>query len=173
MVAINVSVQENKTRFRWTYVVLPVTLFLLSLILAACFYPFLSNEIAYHFQNDSPDRWLSRGAFIGWMVIPQVFFTLLSIGVVRLVMMTSRYLPADGSPLKNLLPVMGNMIALPQVIFTFAMIDFFLYNAYQVKLIPLWVFTLIVLVLGVIILSVFFIRASRQSRRLKANIRQE
>jgi len=173
VVAINSVERENKIRFRWTYIVLPVSLFLLSLILAACFYPFLSDEIAYHFQNDSPDRTLSRGAFIAWMVVPQVFFTLLSIAVVRIVMLTSRYLPADSSPLKNLLPMMGNMVALPQIVLTFAMLDFFLYNAYQIKLIPLWIFTLIVMVLGVIVLSVFLIRTIRQSRRRKANIRQE
>ena len=173
MVAINPAERENKIRFRWTYIVLPVALFLLSLILAACFYPLLPDEIAYHFQNDSPDRWISRGAFIAWMVVPHVFFTLLSIAVVRIVMLTSRYLPADDSPLKNLLPMMGNMIAMPQIVLTFAMLDFFLYNAYQIKLIPLWIFTLIVMVLGVIVLSVFLIRTIRQSRRRKANIRQE
>ncbi|OGN99006.1 MAG: hypothetical protein A2Y89_00250 [Chloroflexi bacterium RBG_13_51_18] len=164
---------ESKIRFRWTYIVLPVTLFLLSLILAACFFPFLADEIAYHFQNDIPDRWLSRGALIGWMIIPQVFFTILSIVVVRIIMLTSRYLPQRNSPLPSLLPMMGNMIALPQIVLIFAMLDFFLYNTQQIKLIPLWIFTLIVLAGGIFVLGVFFIQAIRRSRRLKAKISQE
>jgi uncharacterized membrane protein len=170
---INAAQTENKIRFRWTYIALPVALFLLSLILAACFYPLLPDEIAYHFQNDSPDKWFSRGAFIGWMVIPQIFFAILSLIVVRIVMLTSRYLPSPNSPLPNMLPIMGNMIALPQIVLIFAMLDFFLYNSYQIKLIPLWIFTLIVLVLGAIILIVLFIRTIRRYRRRQANIHQE
>ena len=52
---------------------------------------------------------------------------------------------------------MGNMVALPQIILGFAMLDIFLYNAYQIDILPLWIFALIVLVLGGIILGVFFI----------------
>lgn len=173
MVVINATQTENKIRFRWTYVVLPAALFLLAIILAACFYPFLSDEIAYHFQNDSPDKWLSRGAFIGWMVIPQVFFTFLSIIVVRIVMLGSRYLPQYSSPLPSILPIMGNMVALPQIVLIFSMLDFFLYNVYQINLIPLWIFTIIVLVLGAVILIALFIRTIRRYRRRQANIRQE
>jgi len=68
---------------------------------------------------------------------------------------------------------MGNMFGLPQVILTFAMLDIFLYNAYQIRLIALWVFTLIIMVLGVVVLGVFFIKTSRQARRLRAKARQE
>ena len=173
MAVINSAAKETKTRFRWTYVIVPVALFLLSIVLAASFYPFLSDEIAYHFQNDIPDRTMSRGTFIGWMVLPQVFFAILSIVVVRIVMLTSRYLPERNSPLPDILPLMGNIIALPQVVIIFAMLSFFLYNAYEIRLISIWIFTLIVMVAGLIVLGIFFIRAIRQSRRLKAEIRQE
>ena len=173
MVFINAAPTENETRFRWTYAALPVALFLLSIILAACFYPSLPDEIAYHFQNDSPDKWLSRGAFIGWMVIPQVFFAFLSIIFVRIVMLTSRYLPQRSSPLPGLLPIMGNMVALPQIVLIFAMLDFFLYSAFQIRLIPLWIFTIVVLALGAVILIYLFFRNIRRYRRRQANIRQE
>jgi uncharacterized membrane protein len=173
VVYINAAPTENKIGFRWTYVIVPVALFALSIILAVSFYPLLPDEIAYHFQNDSPDKWLSRGAFLGWMIVPQIFFAVFSIVIVRIIMLTSRYLPQSNSPLPTLLPIMGNMVAMPQIVLIFAMLDFFLYNAYQVKLIPLWVFTLIVLVLGAVVLIVLFIRAIRRYRQRKANIRQE
>jgi hypothetical protein len=161
------SAPEEKIRFRWNYIALPVALFLLSLVLAACFFPFLSDEIAYHFQNDSPDRWLSRGAFIGWMIIPQVFFTLLSIGLVRMVMASSRFFPTGATPLNYLLPLMGNMVALPQIVLVIAMLDFFLYNTHKISLLPLWAITLIVLVLGAFILVLLFMRVIRRFRQPK------
>jgi uncharacterized membrane protein len=171
--AINETDTENKMRFRWKYIILPGAFFLAALILAAVFYPLLPDQISYHFQNDSPDRWLSRGAFTGWMIVPQVFFALLSLAVVRLVMLTSRYFPAGHSPLNTLLPLMGNMMVLPQVVLVYAMLGFFLYNVYQINIMPLWIFTLIVLVAGGAILIMLFIRTMRRNRGRRAKISQE
>ncbi len=173
MVVINSTESENKNHFHWKYVILPVTFFALSIILAACFYPLLPNDVAYHFQNDIPDKWLSRGSYIGWMIIPQVVFTLLALAVVRLTMLTSRYMQGKDSPLNDILPIMGNMMVLPQIVILFAMIDFFLYNAYQIKLIPIWIFTVIILVVGAVILAILFLRASRRARRRQVKPSQE
>jgi uncharacterized membrane protein len=169
----NKTTPENKITFRWTFIVLPAAFLLLSLILAAIFYSRLPADIAYHFQGDLPDRWIARGAFIAWMIIPQVFFTILSLAVVRIVMLTSRYLPEESSPLNNLLPIMGNMMALPQIVLFFAMLQFFLYNAYQIKMIPLWIITLIVMVLGGIVLCILFVRTIRRFRRRQSKSLQE
>ena len=57
---------------------------------------------------------------------------------------------------------MGNMVALPQIILCFAMLDIFSYNSYQMHIMPLWVFALIIMGLGGIILGIFFIRAIRR-----------
>jgi uncharacterized membrane protein len=170
---INTSITDKKTTFRWTFVVLPVALFIISLILTAIFYQQLPNQVAYHFQVDSPDRWLSRGAFVAWLLIPQFLFTLLAFIIVRLVLSSARYWPTENTLMRRLLPVMGNMIALPQLILTFAMLDVFLYNAYQIKFIPIWVFTTIIMVLGVIILGVFFFKIIRQARRQRVKTNQE
>ena len=144
----------------------PAVFLLISIILTAVFYRLLPPEVAYHFQNDTPDRWISRTAIIAWLVIPQVFCTLLAFVIVRTAIFTTRYWSAEGTPLKKLLPVMGNMVILPQVILIFAMLDIFLYNAYQIKLMPLWVFALIVLVLGGLVLGILLIQTYRQFRRL-------
>jgi uncharacterized membrane protein len=169
----NKTTPENKIAFRWTFIVLPAAFLLLSLILAAIFYSRLPADIAYHFQGDLPDKWLARGAFTAWMIIPQVFFVLLSLAVVRVVMLAARYLPAEGSPLPSLLPLMGNMMALPQIVLFFAMLQFFLYNAYQIKMIPLWIIVLIVMVLGGVVLCVLFVRTIRQFRRRQSKNLQE
>jgi hypothetical protein len=161
---------DNRIHFRWKFIILPVAFCVLSIVLAAVFYAKLTPSIAYHFHGGVPDRWLSRGAFISWMIVPQFFFTLLAFLTVRMVLLGARYLPPEGTPLPGLLPVMGNMLALPQIILFIAMLEFFLYNAYSTKLIPLWIIALIILLLGGIVLVVFFIRTIRQFRRRHGNV---
>ena len=158
---------EKNISFRWTYIILPALILLLSIILAACFYGLLPPEVAYHFEDGSPDRWMSRGALIAWLVIPQ--FILVFIGVVisgGTTILSAKFQPAEDTPLRKILSIMGNMVALPQIILTFAMLEIFLYNAYRIHLMPLWVFVVIVMVLGGIILGIFFIQALRQLRGL-------
>jgi uncharacterized membrane protein len=171
--SINAGITDKKPAFRWTFIVLPVVLFFISLVLTAIFYQQLPTQVAYHFQDDTPDKSLGRGAFVAWLLIPQFLFTLLSFIVIRLVLLSARYWPEDSTLMRRILPVMGNMIALPQIILTFAMLDIFLYNAYQIRLIPIWVFTTIIMILGMIILGVFFFQAIRQARRQRVKTHQE
>ena len=163
----NKTTSEKKITFRWTYIILPATILLLSIILAACFYHLLPPEVAYHFEDGAPDSWMSRGAIIAWLIIPQ--FILVFIGGAisgGTTILSTRFLPEENTPLGKVLAIMGNMVALPQIILAFAMLDIFLYNAYRIHLMPLWVFVVIVMVLGGIILGIFFIQALRQLRGL-------
>jgi hypothetical protein len=57
---------------------------------------------------------------------------------------------------------MGNMIGLPQLIICFAMLDIFSYNAYGIHIMPVWIFALLVIGLGLIPLGMFFIQAIRR-----------
>jgi len=151
--------------FRWRYIALPVSVFLLSLILTAYFYHLLPGEVAYHFQDGSPDRWMSRGAIIAWMLTPQFFLALLAAAIIWGITKLSTYFRQTVSRgVERILSLMGNMIVLPQIILGFAMLDIFSYNAYQIHLMPLWVFALLVMGIGGIILGVFFILAIRQVR---------
>ena len=163
--------EEKVISFRWTYIVLPLAILLLSVILAACFYHLLPGEVAYHFKDGSPDKWMSRGVFVAWTLTPQFFFVLMAAAIVWGVTKLSALFRQTESPLikpGKLLSVMGNMVALPQIILSFAMIEVFLYNSYQMHLMPLWVFALIVMVSGVIILGVLFILAARRVWGLSA-----
>jgi uncharacterized membrane protein len=173
VVVINPPTSENTTRFRWFHVALPVALFLLTVILAACFYPFLSSEVAYHFNGDIPDRWISSGSLILWMIIAQSIFAVIAFIVVRLVSLASRHFPTEASPLQDILSIMGNMLALPQLVIIFTMVSFFIYNTSQIKLISIWIFALIVLVIGSAVLVLLFMRAMGRTRRRQAKISQE
>ena len=165
---------EKHITFRWTYIILPVAILLISVILAVYFYGLLPPEVAYHFQDGSPDRWMSRSAIIVWLVVPQ--FVLVFIGLIisgGTTILSRRSWQTENTQVRKVLLITGNMVALPQVILAFAMLDIFLYNAYQIHLIPLWIFVLIIMILGGIILGIFFIQALGQARGLPGKSLQE
>jgi len=153
--------------FHWGYIALPLTILILTVGLTGYFYRLLPAEVAYHFQADgSPDRWLNRGTIILWTLLLQFLFTLvawaITWGITRLATMFSQPEITWIRPGK-IMALMGNMVALPQIILCFAMLDIFSYNSYQIRLIPLWVFVLIIMVAGGIVLGVFFIQIIRQA----------
>jgi len=157
---------EVTLTFRWRHIILPLVILLLSIALVIYFYRLLPADVAYRFQSDgSPDGWISRGVAVLWALLPQFFLALLAgavtWGITRLNALV-RHTAVTGINLPAVLALMGNMIALPQLILCFAMLDIFSYNAYQIRLMPLWAFALIVMGLGTIILGIFFVRVVRQ-----------
>lgn len=154
--------------FRWSYIILPLAILLLTIALAAYFYHLLPLQVGYHFKADgSADRWLGRGTLLLAMLLPQFFFILLAGGIAFAVTKLGAIL-RSGQPISSkmggIISLMSNMVALPQIILGFAMLDIFSYNAYQIHLLSLWAFALIVMLVGGIVLGVFFIRAIQQMR---------
>ena len=81
---ITQNTERETLAFHWKYIALPVAILLLSIVLVAAFYNRLPVELAYRFKSDgSPDGWLTRGAVILWMLLPQFLLTLLSGAVLR------------------------------------------------------------------------------------------
>ena len=153
--------------FRWRYIVLPLAVLILSVAMVSYFWRLLPAEVAYHFRSDgSPDQWLNRSTIVLWALLPQFFLTILSgaitWGLSKLGSISSD-IAAVMAKLGRLLLVMGNMVAIPQVILCFAMLDIFSYNSYQIHILPVWVFALIVIVIGAIVLTVFFYQTVRQA----------
>ena len=155
------------TVFHWGYIILPLVVFLLSVIAVAYFYRLLPAEVSYRFLSDgSPDRWLPRSTVILWMVLPQLIMVILAVlvtWVMARLAVRFRALDSNGTAPQGMLKIMGNMVALPQAILFFAMLDIFSYNAYQVHLLPLWVNAVVVMGLGGIVLGILFVRAIRQT----------
>jgi len=133
--------------------------------LTAFFYRLLPAEIVSRLQGDIPEKWMSRSALVLWMILPQVVFALLSMATVRLVLTGSRYWSADETPVKQLLPLMGNMVALPQLVLLVVMLNLFLYNAYHVQMIPVWIIVVAIMAAGCIAIGIMFIRIIRRYRR--------
>ena len=160
---------EKALVFRWKYIMLPLATLLLTLILTAYFYRLLPAEIAYIFKLDgSPARWLSREMVTGWMLAPQFLLAMVAAGIALATTRLSAFFqPPQNAAIKpaGILLLIGNMVALPQIILFFAMLDTFSYNSYQVHLMPLWVFALIIMGLGAIALGIIFIQAMRRAEQ--------
>jgi hypothetical protein len=146
---------------------LPLATLLATLILTAYFYRLLPAEIAYIFNLDgSPARWLSREMVTGWLLAPQFLLAMVSAGITLAMTRLSAFFKSpQNAAIKpaGIMLLIGNMVALPQIILLFAMLDTFSYNSYQVHLMPLWVFALIIMGLGAIALGIIFIQALRRA----------
>jgi uncharacterized membrane protein len=141
---------------RLSYIIGPLAVLLLSLALAAYFYHLLPAELAYHFELDgTPDGWLSRGVIMLWVLLPQLVFVLVAWGIAwGATKLSTRF---GGVGTERIVLFMGNLIALPQFLLCFAMVDIFSYNLYQTHLMPMWAFLLVILGLVTIALGVFLV----------------
>ncbi len=98
-------------------------------------------------------------------LLPQFFLSLIAVTLAWVMTRVASRFWQPGETRVNLeiiIWLMGNMIALPQMVLGFAMADIFVYNAYQIHLPPLWIFALVVMVLGGVVITVFFVRAIRR-----------
>jgi len=163
--------------FRWNYIILPLVFVSLSIILSAYFYHLLPTEVAYHFKLDgTPDKLLSREVTIIWVLTPQLLLTLLAGGIIwGLTKLGNLFRQTEDTWIKpeRIVSLMGNMVALPQLIVFFAMLNIFSYNSYQIHLIPMWIVLLITLGLATIALMVFLafivFRARQHPRRTSSD----
>jgi hypothetical protein len=150
------------------YVALPAAALLITLALAAVFFGRLTQEIAYLFLDNVPVRWIDRGIFLAWVLGLQSVFVLLSGALILLIILASRKIPLPETKLlRTLLTIIGNVVALPQFIIAYAMTGIFLYNIYEITLPPLQIIAVAVMIMGGIVLVVFFARAIAQARKIK------
>jgi len=152
----------ERLSFRWSYIIAPLVVFLLSIILAACFYHLLPAEVAVRFELDgTPNMWLGRGMTMVWMLVPQLLLVFLAGGVAWGVTRLN-ILPEQGG---RIVSFMGNVVALPQLIILFAMLDILSYNSYQIHILPMWIFLLAILGLATVALGLFGIFILLRARR--------
>jgi uncharacterized membrane protein len=153
---------EEGLPFRWSYIIAPLAILLLSIILSAYFYHLLPVEVAVHFELDgTPDRWLSREMTMVLMLIPQLLLSLVA-GAIAWGITRLGILPGQG---ERIVLFMGNLVALPQLVVFFAMLDILSYNSYQTHILPMWIFLLVILGLVTVALGVFGVFILLRARR--------
>ncbi len=151
--------------YRWKYIILPLAVLLLSISLAAYFYHLLPAEVAFRFNADGlPESWLSRQAVTALMLGAQLLLVLLAGAITLGIVKLGRSLgQLDKARVERGVLAMGNMIAPLQIVLAFVMVDIFSYNIYGSHLMSIWLFALIVMALGGIALTLFFIPTIRRS----------
>ena len=155
--------------FRWAYIAAPLALLLLSAALSAYFYHLLPPQVAVRFELDgTPDHWLSREMTMVSVLLPQLFLGLLAgaiaWGTSRIGILSRQTGSTWVKPEKAVL-FMGNLVALPQLIICFAMLDIFRYNSHQAHIMPMWIFLLAVVVLATVALGIFAVVTFSKARR--------
>ncbi len=153
-------------KFKIRYIALSLVVLPVTLIMVLWLAPKVPLTVGYNLDdNSNPLSFMTRRNLIVLTVLPQLLLTFLAFivswGVTKLGNVF-RTVQEGGLPLNSLLLVMGNIIGLPQLIIFYAMTNIFTYNAYQVTLPPLWIFTLAVMAVAGIVLAIFFINMMRK-----------
>jgi uncharacterized membrane protein len=161
--------EPKSLSFNWKYISIPLVVLLLTIIMVLWFYGKLPIEVAYHFTGDGePDIWTTRGMLLFWTLMPQVLLILLAVGVNMGIARIGASMTSESSS-KNILTdvqlLMGNMVALPQLILSFAMLNIFRYNAFKTTGTPLWLIAIIIIFVGGVSMAFFFIRAFNAARK--------
>ena len=151
--------------FKWKYIALPATLLFISVILTLVFYARLPQEMAWRFDADgSPVSTATRGVVLLWGLGIQFLLLLAALLATRTVIgLANRFIEPETAVInpERTFMLMGNMPVLLQAIISFALADIFSYNSNQVHLPPVWIFAIIILVLGGVILSIYAYQAVR------------
>ncbi len=152
---------EAKIHVRWSYFILPLAILLVSVIITVYFYGKLPAQVVWQL-NSAASPTVSRGQIALWAIVPQVLLALLAffiaLGASRIGDLFKEA-SASGIQLDSVLLVMSNVVVIPQLILTFAILRIFSYNSFQTDINFVWWVSLAVILLGIILLSVFFIRA--------------
>jgi hypothetical protein len=155
----------KKTCFRWNYILLPLSILLISIVVSIVFYGKLPADVVYNFRTGDA---FGRNIAVIWALVPQVLLASLSVVIALGSNKLSTLIGNDkNSVIKfdTILLAMSNMVAIPQLILFFTILNIFSYNAFQRQLSFLWILTLIILLIGLIILGMFFIRTINKVRK--------
>ena len=140
----------------------PLAILLLVIGVSAYFYHLLPAEVAIRFDNGVPSSWLSPLMTLLLTLLPQFLLALVALTLAWVTTrFVNRFWSSEGTRANpgTIVALMGNMVALPQIVFGFAMADIFVYNAYQMRLPPLWIFAIVFIVVGGIAIGAVFVRA--------------
>lgn len=148
---------NNPLQFRISYIILPLAVLFLTAGLAAVFYGQLPADIHYRFnlEGEPSGEAVSKLVFTVLMLGIQLvlsaaaYLTVKIIGQVKLFQENASSLVFDPA---RLLTIMGNLPAIAQLIMGYVLLDSIFYALQNEHLMHLWLFALVVLVIGGIVL---------------------
>jgi uncharacterized membrane protein len=162
------SESKSVVGFQWTFIVIPVSLFLLCVLLALLVYQSLPENMAFRFSTDGvPKTYMAKPVFLSVMLGGQLIIVLAAFAVALGIVKFGEYLSKNSTLTfypRTLIWLMINMLVLPQIILAFVMLDASVY-AIQVKhIMAPWLFSLLAIGFGSIVIIFLFLKAINQSR---------
>ena len=155
-------------KFRWKYILMPLIFFFISIALFIIFYWQLNPQVAYRFNTEGVSTsTASREMLALFMLLPHLFFVLLAGGITGAIVRIGGSLGQVSQAFnpERLLLFIGNVMVMPQIIFAFIMLDIFRYDINGSHLMPVWIFAVIVMIVGSVIMIPFFIQTFLRSRK--------
>jgi len=151
----------SKTGVRWSYFILPAVILLISVIITIYFYGKLPDAVVWRLNSDNSSA-ISRFQILLWAIVPQLLLALLAMviayGTTKISDLFNQASDA-GIKLDTVLMVMSNMVVIPQLILIIAMLRIFSYNSFQTHIGFVWWVSLAIIIAGIVLLSIFFVRA--------------
>jgi len=165
--------QQETIRFRWSFAILPLLVFLASIISAGIFLPQLDGTVVLSASASDAGREISRAALLSLLLVPNVIFTLIALALVRLLISGVRDWRGDAPFINRVLPLVGNMPGLIQAVILVVILQVCLYNVYEISIGPFWVYAVAIMVAGAIILGSQLAGVLKASRKQKEKSLQE
>lgn len=164
------SQNPDPLKFRLSFIALPLTVMVVAVAFAAVFFGQLPDAIHYRFglDGDPSGSPAAKTGFIGLMLAVQLGLTFIAYLTVRTIGGVQLF--KDNihnfwfNPVK-LLTIMGNLPAIIQLIMGYILFDAVFYALQDSHLLPLWLFSLVTLVLGGIILISYALPVVLQTYR--------
>ncbi len=154
--------------FRWSYIAISVFLFLFCLAVAAIVHPTLPESVAYRFGSaGAPTSFLPKAAFTAVMLGAQLLITLAVVGLASGIVAFGRHMLARSALAFNvhgMIWLMTNMLALPQIILAFILLDSSFYALQGSHIMTPWIFSLITVGLGSLVILFVFVQVFKQAR---------
>ncbi|MCL2150110.1 MAG: hypothetical protein FWH51_04180 [Dehalococcoidia bacterium] len=155
--------------FRLSYIALPGAVALVTIITLAALYPSLPAELAFRFSSSgTPQSLIGRELFIGLMIGAQCVVAGLAVAVAFSISGLARRLltgsPAPTRP-RRIIWLMVNMLVLPQLLVAFVALDAAYYARNLTHVMTPWLFTLLTIGIGTLVLIVLFVLSFNETRR--------
>jgi len=156
---------DLKHRFAFKNMALSAGVALVSLVIVLVFLPQLPDELAFRFSaGGAPVNQAPANSVILVSLFLQAFFLGLGWLTGRLVFkmfLAARPAPSALPKGNSLAALCANMVALPQVILAFLTADIFSYNVSGVHLMPAWLFIVIAMLAGGLVIAYYFVKIMR------------
>lgn len=154
-------------KFRWQYILMPLIFSFISIALFIIFFWQLNPQVAYRFNAEGISiSTASREMLALFMLLPHLLFVVLAGGITSTIVKIGGSLEQISQAFnpERLLFFIGNIMAMPQIVFAFIMLDIFRYDINGSHLMPVWIFAVIVMVVGSFFIIPFFIQTFLRSR---------